>query len=352
MKTGWKLIRVMAGVPVVVGMCLTQGCYTEQDATTASAKTATVAPEKPVALSKEADVAVAGLFETKPNVTHPYVPKTRVYTVKANETISEIAKKEGVRWQDILAENPDLTKSSHLKKGQTIELPEAVEPIHTIHHATSTVKHTGKTEKKPVVKEEKTEKKDEAAAAPASSEGTYTVKQGDSIAKIAKAHHVKRSELASANKITDPSKIKVGQKLVIPGKSEAAAPAVDSTVPAATAAPTTPAPAVEAPAATAASAAPAAPAVPSVPGVPAPVAAAPVVAPAAGVAVAPATVPAVAPAAADKFQNYTVKEGEDLYAVAIRWGVNPSELKAVNNLTSTDLHAGQVLKIPVVTPTP
>lgn len=43
---------------------------------------------------------------------------------------------------------------------------------------------------------------------------------------------------------------------------------------------------------------------------------------------------------------YTVKDGEDLYAVAIRWGVSPSELKATNHLTSSDLKAGQILQIP------
>jgi LysM repeat protein len=53
-----------------------------------------------------------------------------------------------------------------------------------------------------------------------------------------------------------------------------------------------------------------------------------------------------APAADSNTQTYTVKEGEDLYAVAIRWGVSPSDLKALNNLTSTELKAGTVLKIP------
>jgi LysM repeat protein len=56
--------------------------------------------------------------------------------------------------------------------------------------------------------------------------------------------------------------------------------------------------------------------------------------------------PAPAPAPAGNTQTYTVKEGEDLYAVAIRWGVSPSDLKALNNLTSTDLKAGMVLRIP------
>ena len=72
-------------------------------------------------------------------------------------------------------------------------------------------------------------------------------------------------------------------------------------------------------------------------------------APGVGAPAAPAT-PAVAPAPAgeQKVQSYTVKEGEDLYAVAIRWGVSPSELKSLNNLTSSDLQPGQILKIPVV----
>jgi LysM repeat protein len=51
-------------------------------------------------------------------------------------------------------------------------------------------------------------------------------------------------------------------------------------------------------------------------------------------------------------QTYTVKEGEDLYAVAIRWGVSPSELKALNNLATHELQPGQTLKIPPVTPAP
>jgi len=62
---------------------------------------------------------------------------------------------------------------------------------------------------------------------------------------------------------------------------------------------------------------------------------------------APPPAPAAAPAAADaNVQTYTVKEGEDLYAVAIRWGVSPTDLKTLNNLSSTELKAGTVLKIP------
>jgi|GEM_PF-5508185 len=46
--------------------------------------------------------------------------------------------------------------------------------------------------------------------------------------------------------------------------------------------------------------------------------------------------------------THTVKDGEDLYTVAVRFGVSPSDLKQLNNLASPDLTPGQVLKIPKV----
>jgi len=57
-----------------------------------------------------------------------------------------------------------------------------------------------------------------------------------------------------------------------------------------------------------------------------------------------------APAAAEdaNLQTYTVKEGEDVYAVAIRWGVSPNKIKTLNNLKSIELKPGTVIKIPSV----
>ncbi|HEY1108060.1 MAG TPA: LysM peptidoglycan-binding domain-containing protein [Opitutaceae bacterium] len=45
----------------------------------------------------------------------------------------------------------------------------------------------------------------------------YVVKQGDSLAVIARNHKAKVQDIINANKITDPSKIIVGQTLFIPG---------------------------------------------------------------------------------------------------------------------------------------
>lgn len=47
--------------------------------------------------------------------------------------------------------------------------------------------------------------------------GSYTVQKGDSLASIAKKTGAKQQELIAANRISDPSLIKVGQTLIIPG---------------------------------------------------------------------------------------------------------------------------------------
>jgi LysM repeat protein len=52
---------------------------------------------------------------------------------------------------------------------------------------------------------------------------TYTVAAGDSLWSIAKKHGTTVTELARANKLTSNSRLSIGQKLIIPGKTPAAA---------------------------------------------------------------------------------------------------------------------------------
>lgn len=59
--------------------------------------------------------------------------------------------------------------------------------------------------------------------------GTYTVKPGDTLYRIAKNHGVNVNELMRTNGITDPSKLPVGRVLTIPG---GAAPAHHAAIPA------------------------------------------------------------------------------------------------------------------------
>ena len=51
----------------------------------------------------------------------------------------------------------------------------------------------------------------------------YTVKKGDTPAAIAKKLHVSCDELLEINKITEPGKLQVGQKLLIPAKKKSTA---------------------------------------------------------------------------------------------------------------------------------
>lgn len=47
--------------------------------------------------------------------------------------------------------------------------------------------------------------------------GSYTVQKGDTLALIAKKTGAKQPDIIAANRISDPSLIKVGQTLIIPG---------------------------------------------------------------------------------------------------------------------------------------
>ncbi|NCA82570.1 MAG: LysM peptidoglycan-binding domain-containing protein [Opitutae bacterium] len=51
-------------------------------------------------------------------------------------------------------------------------------------------------------------------------ENVYVVKAGDSLSKIAAAHGVNSRELAELNQITDPNKIRINQKLILPDYSK------------------------------------------------------------------------------------------------------------------------------------
>ena len=108
--------------------------------------------------------------------------------------------------------------------------------------------------------------KDLATAAPASKTATpekaapstvasgeavrHTVQPGESLGVIARKYQVSTGELAAANNITDPSKVRAGQSLIIPGFKAVGSKGSRKPAPATTPAGATPAPAAEAPAST------------------------------------------------------------------------------------------------------
>ena len=142
------------------------------------------------------------------------------YVVVKGDSLAKIAKKNGVSLKALEEANVGV-KPSKLKIGQKLVIPAGGKsPTDT---SVSTASGT--------------------PAAADTDEETYTVKSGDTLTKIAKAHHVKVKQLQAANGLTT-TKIKVGEKLKIPARAEAsvapaAAPApvpapIDNTPPPAT----------------------------------------------------------------------------------------------------------------------
>jgi len=136
------------------------------------------------------------------------------YEVVSGDTLGKIAKAHGVTLKALEAANPGVDPKK-LKIKQKLTIPAA------------------------------TQSTDAASAAPAGTSSTaaggepYVVKSGDTLTKIAKKHGVSLKALKSANNLATDH-IKVGDKLTIPEKAEASAPAASTD---ASAPPMTPTPA-------------------------------------------------------------------------------------------------------------
>lgn len=317
-----SLYKAMGYTCIAVGFCLAQGCRTVHSGREADDMRLRPLPGALEPVQSEVRPAVmtqeAPLPPPQPRVR---APLTTAYTVKKGDTISTIAYRYKLRWQDVAAVNPGLNVN-RVQVGQTIQLPGQVDVARPLRAVTARAGVA-------------------RAAKPVAAGQTYTVKSGDSLSTIAQRHGVKTAALRQANNLSGDL-IRVNQKLVIPGAAATqAAPAVPPSV-----LPEVPVPAPVAPAPVATPDAAPVPVDTPVP-VPAPTDAGLVPVPA---PVAPAPV-APAPAAGANYQTHTVAANEDLYAVAIRWGVSPTDIKTLNNLTGSELTVGTVLKIPPA-PTP
>jgi LysM repeat protein len=132
------------------------------------------------------------------------------------------------------------------------------------------------------------------------------IQAGDSLSSIARRHGVTAARLAEVNKISDPNRIRVGQKLTIPDGHAKSVTAASTSAPA-----------------------------PS----PAPV-------------VAPTPVPPAQPqfSGASESFVYTVRAGDTLDSIAGDFTVLRTELIMLNNLTGSEtLRPGQTLLIPPFT---
>jgi LysM repeat protein len=154
-----------------------------------------------------------------------------VYTVKSGDTLYGIAREYNTTISELM--NLNNLKTTTLSVGQQLKLP-------------------GNTEEEVITNE-------------------YTVKSGDTLYKIANTYGLSVADLINANNLKSNT-LSIGQKLIIPTAEQEV--------------PTT------------------------------------------------------------SYQNYTVTKGDSLYAIAREYNTTVSELMSINNLKSNLLSIGQVIKVP------
>jgi len=231
--------------------------------------------------------------------------ETTTYVVARGDTLSGIAARHGLSVAEIVALN-NIGDPSKIRAEQTLVLPGGIDP-----ERSKPVRKTAGP--KPV-------KMPEGGT-------TYVVRAGDSLSVIAADHGIKTAALKEANGLTGDL-ILIGQKLVIPGGRQRARPRPNPRV-----VRPRPMPVIEEPEVPEAVELPELeldrgledelaerPAV-EAPGAPAP--------------------------GAPEIRVHVVEEGEDLYSVAMMWGVSVARIKELNGLTDSTLSVGRQLKIPI-----
>lgn len=131
------------------------------------------------------------------------VAPVTTYTVQRGDSLWSIAKKHKITVAELARAN-NLATGATLKPGQKLMVPTKPAAPRDL--------GTG------VAPAEKSEVATTATTRPASGEAVrHTVQPGESLGTIARKYQVTVGELAAANNITDPAKIRAGQQLVIPG---------------------------------------------------------------------------------------------------------------------------------------
>jgi LysM repeat protein len=149
---------------------------------------------------------------------------TRTYTVKSGESLGSIARKQGTTTAAIRALNPQM-KNDTVRVGQDLTLP-AASPSSTASTTSSSPAATASPVAAPA-----------PVVAPLGSV-EHIVKPGEGLSQIAKKYGVPMREIAALNNIANPTSLRAGQKIIIPGvKTPTPAP---STIPPVDLTPVTP----------------------------------------------------------------------------------------------------------------
>jgi LysM repeat protein len=142
---------------------------------------------------------VAGALKAEPVAD---VVPVSTYTVVRGDSLWSIAKRNGLSVVELSSAN-NLRASATLQLGQKLIIPGK---------SISNTPAIAADETKPV--------ETKAAATSGAKESiTHVVKSGETLGGIARKYQVKLGDVATANNISDPAKIRPGQSLIIPGWS-------------------------------------------------------------------------------------------------------------------------------------
>ena len=202
-------------------------------------------------------VATKSSYTAKPLASG--VSTSGTYTVQAGDTLYGIARRSGMSLNTLLSLN-GLSQSSVIRPGQTLKLSGA----------------SNATVASPVSYK--------STASSASTSGTYTVKAGDTLYRIAYNHGISLTTFLSINGLSETSTILPGQQLVVSGSAKTTATTTTTTS-------------------------------------------------------------AKTVSYSTGASTHTVKAGDTLFRIAKNNGLTLSELKALNGLTSNNIRVGQVLKV-------
>ncbi|MBA2127539.1 peptidase M23 [Hyphomicrobium methylovorum] len=152
-----------------------------------------------------------GYSASTPPAARPSVASGRTIDVQPGDTLYGLSRRHGVSVAALMQANS--LSSPNLRPGQKLQLPTDSETPSRSSVAAAKAVESARPAPVPLA---------EASAETVSRYGgTYTVKQGDSLYAVARAHNVKFAELQEVNGITDPRRVKPGTVLRVPGRASA-----------------------------------------------------------------------------------------------------------------------------------
>ncbi len=180
-------------------------------------------------LKKNAPATIEPAVEDLNSKTADIPSDSRTYKVASGDSLGSIASTFGLTRNDLETAN-NLGESSKIQPGDKLIIPakSSAQPVplnvqKLLQLSQSPKAETVKSVKPalPVPVSNKMVKTAEAVKSVPTSDSAetiYVVQKGDNPVVIAKKHGIKYADLIEANKITDPKKLQIGQKLIIPKK--------------------------------------------------------------------------------------------------------------------------------------